>query len=67
MNTFNYASLKLIEPLRCLRYIHFAAWIGKRWEDPAFQRSFPNYGTERYWQEQVHDIYEQIRKIEVIQ
>jgi hypothetical protein len=33
--------------------IHFTAWIARRYEDPAFKRVFIDYGTERYWREQL--------------
>jgi Ser/Thr protein kinase RdoA (MazF antagonist) len=59
MRAFPMESLALIEPLRALRYVHFAAWIGKRWHDPAFPRAFPYYGTMKYWQEQLLDLREQ--------
>jgi Ser/Thr protein kinase RdoA (MazF antagonist) len=57
--TFDYTSLKLIEPLRTLRMIHFSAWIGKRYEDQAFKKAFPEYGTEAYWTEQIKALEEQ--------
>lgn len=60
---FDHASLKLIEPLRALRYIHFAAWIGKRWEDGAFKRAFPYYGTDQYWSTLTYDLHFQLEKI----
>ncbi|MGZ3770286.1 MAG: serine/threonine protein kinase [Bdellovibrio sp.] len=39
--------------LRGLRIIHYAGWIGKRWEDPSFPRLFPEYNTYKYWAEEV--------------
>lgn len=60
---FDYQTLNLIEPLRALRYIHFAAWIGKRWEDQAFQRAFPYYGTDQYWSTLSYDLHLQLEKI----
>lgn len=60
MRPFNHADLRLIEPLRALRFVHFAAWIGRRWQDPAFPRAFPHFGTARYWQEQLADLREQL-------
>lgn len=60
MKPFDRTTLRLIEPLRALRFVHFAAWIGKRWEDPSFPRGFPNYGTPRWWQEQTRDLEEQL-------
>jgi tRNA/rRNA methyltransferase len=56
----DYSSLNLIEPLRALRFIHFSSWIGKRFEDESFKRAFPFYGTDRYWQEQIHDLRDQL-------
>ncbi len=61
MREFDRSTLCLIEPLRALRYIHFTAWIAKRWSDPAFQRAFPYFGTEKYWNEQLVDLREQLQ------
>lgn len=57
---FNYREKKLIEPLRALRMIHYAGWLAKRWDDPAFPRSFPWFNTPRYWQEQLQHFSEQL-------
>lgn len=64
MRAFDHKSLKLIEPLRSLRFIHFAAWITKRWEDPAFKRAFSFYGTDQYWVDQMKDLSNQLHKIQ---
>lgn len=56
---FDRHSLKLIEPLRAMRILHFSAWIAKRWGDPAFQKTFVHFGTEKYWQEQLTTLREQ--------
>lgn len=53
MRSFNHESMRLIEPLRALRMIHFTTWIAKRYEDPAFKQIFVDYGSERYWREQL--------------
>jgi len=58
--TFERGSLGMIEVLRGLRYVRYAAWIAARWEDPSFPRRFPEWGTDRYWQELVVDLHEQI-------
>jgi len=63
MRPFNYSSLRLIEPLRALRFVHFSAWISARWQDPSFPRNFPQFGTSRYWQEQLLDLREQLQII----
>lgn len=61
---FNRHTLRFIEPLRGLRYIRYAAWIAERWQDPAFPRAFPQFGSAAYWQGQLSDLHEQIRLIE---
>jgi Ser/Thr protein kinase RdoA (MazF antagonist) len=57
---FDTSWLKLIEPLRALRYINYAAWIAKRWDDPAFPPAFPHFGTLKYWEEQTSDLEDQL-------
>lgn len=58
---FDRRSLRLIEVLRGMRYVRYAAWLTSRWDDPAFQRAFPDFGSERYWEQQIADLYEQLR------
>ena len=60
MRVFDNRSLRLIEPLRALRMVHFNAWIAKRWEDPAFPRTFVEFGTEKYWNEQLRQLEDQL-------
>src|SRR5690606_32965875 len=46
---FNLAELQLVESLRTLRIMHYAAWLARRWDDPAFPHNFPWFNTGRYW------------------
>jgi len=57
---FDARGLSLIEALRTLRLLHYAAWIGERWDDPAFPAAFPWFGTPRYWQDRVLELREQV-------
>lgn len=57
---FNPAELALIEPLRALRMVHYSGWLASRWNDPAFPAAFPWFGSQRYWQEQVLQLREQL-------
>lgn len=59
MTDFNYNELKLVEVLRSLRIIHFSAWIGHRYKDEAFKRTFPTFGTHQYWEKELYDLREQ--------
>jgi Ser/Thr protein kinase RdoA (MazF antagonist) len=52
--------LHLVEALRTLRLMHYAAWIARRWDDPAFPAAFPWFNTQRYWQDRVLELREQI-------
>jgi Ser/Thr protein kinase RdoA (MazF antagonist) len=53
MRPFDSTQTRLREPLRALRMVHFTTWIAKRFEDPAFKQVFVDYGSERYWREQL--------------
>jgi len=61
---FDAGSLHLIEVLRSLRMIHYSAWLARRWEDPAFPNSFPWFNTNRYWEEHILSLKEQIAALE---
>ncbi len=57
---FENSWLRLVEVLRAVRYIHYAAWIARRWDDPAFPEIFPHFGTEKYWNDETSDLVKQI-------
>jgi Ser/Thr protein kinase RdoA (MazF antagonist) len=57
---FDRRELLLLEALRTLRLIHYSAWIARRWDDPAFPAAFPWFGTQRYWQDRILELKEQI-------
>jgi Ser/Thr protein kinase RdoA (MazF antagonist) len=57
---FDRKELNLLEALRTLRLIHYSAWIARRWDDPAFPAAFPWFNTQRYWQDRILELREQI-------
>lgn len=57
---FSPSELGLIEALRSLRIMHHAAWLARRWQDPAFPKAFPWFNTERYWGEHILQLREQL-------
>lgn len=61
---FDLAQLPLIEALRSLRLMHYAAWLARRWSDPAFPRHFPWFNTERYWGEHILELREQLAALQ---
>lgn len=56
---FDTREIALVEPLRTLRIIHYAAWIAKRWNDPAFGKAFPFFAEPRFWDEHIQTLREQ--------
>ncbi|MGA7984767.1 MAG: serine/threonine protein kinase [Burkholderiales bacterium] len=52
--------LHLIEALRTLRLLHYSAWIARRWDDPAFPAAFSWFNTQRYWQDRILELREQV-------
>ena len=61
---FDLRELHLIEALRTLRYVHYTAWIARRWEDPAFPAAFPWFGSVRDWQDRILALREQVGAME---
>ncbi|MDH4093751.1 MAG: serine/threonine protein kinase [Betaproteobacteria bacterium] len=57
---FDARELHLLEALRTLRLLHYSAWIARRWDDPAFPAAFPWFNTQRYWQDRILELREQI-------
>ena len=58
----NPRELHLIEALRTLRMMHYAAWLARRWTDPAFPQAFPWFNTDRYWENHVLELREQLSR-----
>jgi Ser/Thr protein kinase RdoA (MazF antagonist) len=60
---FNRGEIRLIEALRTLRMIHYQAWLARRWDDPAFQKSFSWFGEDRHWERFMEQLREQLHEI----
>ena len=58
--TFETEQLILIESLRTMRLVNYMAWLCKRWQDPAFPQNFPWFNTEKYWEQQILMLKEQM-------
>jgi len=56
---FEPRELHLIESLRSLRIMHYSAWLARRWPEPAFERAFPWFNTQRYWEDHILSLREQ--------
>jgi len=61
---FDPRQIRWIEALRTMRLVHYAAWLARRWEDPAFPRSFTWFNTERYWADHILELREQMSALQ---
>jgi Ser/Thr protein kinase RdoA (MazF antagonist) len=57
---FHPRQLRWAEAYRSLRLMYFAAWLARRWEDPAFPRVFTWFNTPRYWGDHILELREQL-------
>jgi len=64
MRDFHPSWLRLVEPLRSLRFINYSTWIAQRWADPIFPKTFSYFGTLMYWQREIQDLREQIARLD---
>ena len=40
--------------------IHYAGWLARRWDDPAFPLAFPWFNSPQYWQDHVASLEVQL-------
>lgn len=59
---FDRRNLKLIEPLRAMRYLHFIAWCAHQKRDGG-EPPIRNWGSLAYWATETKDLQEQLGKI----
>ncbi|MFK8031017.1 MAG: serine/threonine protein kinase [Gammaproteobacteria bacterium] len=52
--------LDQVEALRAMRILYHTAWLARRWTDPAFPRAFPWFNTQKFWQEHILTLKEQL-------
>lgn len=61
---FDPRQLRWVEALRSLRILRYAAWLARRWDDPAFPRAFPWFNSARYWSDHVLELREQFAHLQ---
>jgi Ser/Thr protein kinase RdoA (MazF antagonist) len=62
--TFDYSTLRLIEPLRAMRIIHYTAWCARQKRDGGFARVAPDWGSTAFWRQETADLQRQRQEIE---
>jgi len=60
---FDRASLRLIEPLRAMRYIHYSAWCAHQVISDGATSVIPDFGSRPYWQTEIDDLVDQLDRI----
>ncbi|MCF6291198.1 MAG: serine/threonine protein kinase [Desulfobacterales bacterium] len=60
---FDRRSLRLVEPLRAMRYIHYIAWCAHQVVEDGVSRVAPDFGSRHYWQRELLDISDQLERI----
>jgi Ser/Thr protein kinase RdoA (MazF antagonist) len=58
------AEMNLIEALRTLRMMHYASWLARRWNDPAFPQAFPWFDSTQYWEQHILELREQLARMQ---
>jgi Ser/Thr protein kinase RdoA (MazF antagonist) len=56
-------SLRLIEPLRAMRYIHYTAWCAYQFAEDGETRVREDFGSRQYWQTEMGDLEDQLERI----
>ena len=60
---FDRRTLRLIEPLRAMRFIHYMAWCAHQVEEDGKTRAIDGFGSWEYWQNEIGDLDDQLIRI----
>lgn len=60
---FDRRSLRLIEPLRVMRFIHYMAWCTLQVEEDGETKAIDGFGSHEYWQNELADLVDQQKRI----
>ena len=62
--SFDLESIRLIEALRAMRFIHYTSWCVHQAEDGGYKKLGPNWGTPAYWRQETSELLTQQTEIE---
>ncbi len=60
---FDRQTLRLIEPLRAMRFIHYMAWCAHQVDADGVTRAIDGFGSREYWQKEIADLIDQRARI----
>ncbi|MDR2550426.1 MAG: serine/threonine protein kinase [Desulfobulbus sp.] len=58
------STLRLIEPLRAMRFIHYSAWCAHQVVEDGATAVVPDFGSPTYWRAEIDDLDDQLKRIE---
>lgn len=63
---FDQQTIKLIEPMRAMHMLYFLNWCAHQIDDYHFEKHFPDWGSYRFWQNELSYLSKQLRIIDSI-
>ncbi len=60
---FDQRSLRLIEPLRAMRFLHYIAWLTHQYVADGAAPIIPGFASAEYWQVEIADLQDQLKRI----
>lgn len=60
---FDWEGLRLVESLRAMRFVHYAAWCGRQQADQGFVQTVAGWGTADYWRQEIEMLSRQREEI----
>ncbi len=64
--SFDRREIRLIEPLRAMRMMHFLSWCAVQKEDRRFREWNPDWGTEGFWRKEVQSLSAQLARMKKV-
>ena len=61
---FDDSSMRLVEPLRAMRMLHYLSWCALQRNDKGFAENFPDWGSDNFWRREIADLRRQLQLIE---
>lgn len=61
---FDRRTLRLIEPLRAMRFLHYIAWLTHQYIADGTAPLFPEFGSKEYWETEIGDLEDQLKRIQ---
>lgn len=62
-NSFDRSTIRLIEPLRAMRFIHYITWCAWQFVEDGSTRVIEDFGSYPYWRQEIDDLNDQLMMI----